>query len=438
MKSFFWIICIVIIAVAVRVLYNLHSPLYETTGDTVSYYLTAKMMIKNRVVVDPWRTPVYPMILASPFAFTGKMMPDNVVGVYIPEFWDIRVLQSAGGVLMVVLLFLLLIRLRFTPRVAGLYCLFIACDNTFLLFEHTMLTEAFAALWLVSTILLTVRLLSRFSAPAFISFVFMWVIGTFLRPSFIALPIVLSAILVWKYWNRNIIVWSLLGLFVYGAVLIGYSFANARTYDYPGISRISDVNLWGKILALRLPIVRIPDARGVKPMLQATIDMKSDDPWQAFRQFPELYDTTYAAPFHQFITEATRQSILPYVFESTGQLPGALVSKSDVVDVTATNRFNWLFGPLQLAYQYAMYINFTVIVAFPVFLYEAWKKKNTYNIALVLFVLVGLYQIGVGVYLGYNDYARHISIAQPFLYLTSFVVWYRLIMHVKNSVIKRA
>jgi len=168
-------------------------------------------------------------------------------------------------------------------------------------------------------------------------------------------------------------------------------------------------------------------------MLQATIDMKSDDPWQVYRQFPEMYDAKNALPFHEFITKATRQSILPYVIKSTLELPGALVSKSDIVDVMATNRFDWLFQTLQRTYQYAMYINYTVIVAFPVFLYEAWKK-TTYNIALVLFALVGLYQIGIGVYLGYNDYARHISIAQPFLYLTSFVLWYRLITRLKSSV----
>lgn len=428
MTKYLWLIGLIILAITIRILYYFHSPTYETAGDTVSYYLAGKAMVEEKRFIDPWRTPLYPVILAVPFLLGARPMPTDVVGVYIPEFWTVRIVQSIGGVLMIALLYVLLLLVGFSRRTSALYGIFIACNYLILMFEHTILTESFAVLWLVGTMYLTVSVIRRFSIRIFSLTVILWIVGTLLRPNFIALPIILSGIILLAHRTRIVIFACLAGLLVYGTVLYAYAGMNGNIYKYQGITRISDVNLLGKMLAYRLPMDSGEEKSDVELWLQSSQAAADTDPWQVFRNHPELFTNSYAMPLHTIVTKSVFRSIIPFVIDSTMELPGSLVSPSIVTDVTAkVNRFDNFFATLERIYYFGMYVNFAVFIAVPVFLWEALMNRTLKAYSLLLFSLVGLYQVCAGVYLGYDDFGRHILIAQPLLYVPSFVIWYRLI-----------
>ena len=162
-RQFIWVLCIVCIAIGIRSIYAVHSPLYLTTGDSVSYFLTAKKIIATKQLVDPWRTPVYPLILSIPYSFVDQPLPDEISGVYTIGLEYIRIAQSVSMVMATVLLFLLCQQLGIGRMMSALLTLVGTSDFTLLLLEHTIVTESFACVWLVILFYIQLQLLKKFT-----------------------------------------------------------------------------------------------------------------------------------------------------------------------------------------------------------------------------------------------------------------------------------
>lgn len=421
MKRRMWIGAIIAVAVCIRVLFYLNYPGYQTTGDSVTYYLTGKSMRATRVFADQWRTPVYPMIIALPYILEGKAMPEEFPYLSY-EFIAIRVAQSVAGIIALIILFYLLMALGVRETGAGWYCLFMACNRTLMVFEHQLLTESFSLFCLLCIVFWLVKLMKTFSWRVFFMTSILSIFVVFLRPSYIALPLVVSGLVGWRYWRRQIVIAVGAVSVVYASLLIAYMQTNATYYKYQGISRISDVNLLGKILTYKLPIDTTPDTTGVKQIIGDYLSWNPDpNPWSVFRSYPQLYTIAYAKPLGDFVHAVVRNNIGTYFVRATREIPASLIDVSGENEIAySTKRFEWLFSWLNSMYYWSQYINLIILVAAPYYILAALRKKNAQTSGYMVLSIVALYHIAFAVYLGYADFARHLSVVQPLLYFLSF------------------
>jgi hypothetical protein len=217
-QQLFWGILVCCFAAVIRLLYAMHSPLYMTTGDSVSYALTAKNIIKTKQLVDPFRTPIYPLILAAPYVLTNSTVPDEISGVYSVGLHAVRILQSLVMISTAVLLYVLLTHIGISAPMSALLSVLGTSDYVILLLEHTILTESFALSWLVLVSYSTFRLIKKFSEKTLGLLVLFWIIGVFLRPSFIGIPL-LSVFVIWlRHRSARILLIGFFALAVYGGI----------------------------------------------------------------------------------------------------------------------------------------------------------------------------------------------------------------------------
>ncbi len=429
MKWYWWIGIIIVSALTVRLLFAASFPWYRTSGDSVTYYYTAPHVVKKFIFADPWRTPGYPIIMAIPFLLEGKEMPHTISQTdFVGEFWSIRIAQGVAGIVTVILLFILLRFLGVSENHAGLYTLFIACSYPLLLFEYYLLPEAFTTLWLVSTVLLTVFLLKRFRIWQFLALFLLSVIGFFLRPLSILLPVVFLSVLVWHWRSRTVIVSSVIALIFYGGILMWYTQANYALYQYSGISRISDVNILGKILAYRIPVENARDYGGVKTIISTYMNgTYNPDPWQVFLQNGILYADSKATPLHEFIGDVLRNNLFTYITKATAEIPSNMISPTLIDEkMDAPGFAGWAFHMLSKIYQYVQVVDILLIGIVPVMLFLSWRHHSVRNSGVLLLSLVGLYHMIGANYASYSDYMRLMAIAQPFMLFVSFLFLFRM------------
>jgi len=430
MKWYWWIGIIIFVGSIVRVLFSMSFPTYRTGGDTVSYYYTAPHIVKNFIVADPWRTPGYPIIIALPYLLEGKEMPRVISQFdFIPEFWSIRVAQIVTGILTLVVLFFLLRALGVSDNHAGAFTLFTACSYPLLLFEYYLVPESFAIFCLMGTVILTIFLLKRFRMWQFLLLMILSIFGFLLRPMSILLPVIFIFILVWHWRTRKVFAASIVAIIMYAGFLTWYSQANYALYQYRGISRISDVNILGKILAYHIPVDSAADSNGVKTIISTYMKGSyNPDPWQVFLQNGALYSASSAMPLHEFVYDVLKHNILIYITKATVDIPSNMVSMAlGNEKMDAPGFMGRVFFLLSKIYQYIQIVDLLLVGIVPVMLFVSWRHHTVRNDGILLFSLVGLYHIIAANYVSYSDYMRLMGIAQPIMLFVSFWFLFQLI-----------
>lgn len=435
MSRLFWVVLIIIFATVLRYMFTLYLPMYQVSGDTVSYFLTGKNIIETGVLSDPWRTPVYPLLLILPFVLSGKPIPSELpMSVFSSELWVTRLLQSASAVGMLVMLFFIIRYLTASDRIAGLLSLAVSSSFTLMVNEFGMYTESFATFWLVSIVGMEILLLRKFSAGLFCLFICSCVVGVFLRPFYIFLPFLLLAILWWYHKSTHVFIWGVYGIIAYVACLVFYTQSNGILHQYYGMSRISDINLIGKIFEYNLPLSTDPndtDIRIIVERFQKEHTIK--DPWYILIQNPILYQGTYATKIHQFAVNTIKKSAGIYLYKSLKNIPFAITDTVAIPkNIYRTTIHKGLFdalsalsGLLQLSYVLA-------IVAVPIYVWDLYKKKTPKGTAMLCLGIICWYQILMSIFGSYDEYARLLSCMIPISYFVSFVVVNRIANRVKR------
>lgn len=420
----FWGICLVVCATMLRLAYQAHSPLYLTTGDSVSYFLTAKQIVEAGSLVDPWRTPVYPLLLAMPYVLGGQTMPTEISGVFTAGLMNIRVWQSVTMVFGTLILYLVCLRLRLKPFPSAVLSFVATADYTLLLLEHTILTEAFSFFWLCIVLSVSQLLFTRFRYRYVVVLTILWIVGVFLRPSVIGLPCIILGIGILQYRSRKMLLASICSLLLYISVITVYSRVNLSQSGFSGISRIQDVNMWGKLLRMNLN----DESLGHSDMAQKAriaIGVNATHPFEIFRQFPELYRWEYAGLFHDYITGLVKDNMGAYLAHSVASLPAVVTTPTDLVDKTATTeKHDAFFAVLKLIYERLMYLSYIPLFGALFVLYKAIKKNDAMLWSVLCITLIGVYHIAVSALMAYDDFGRLLAIARPFL-LVSVVLFIR-------------
>lgn len=421
-QQLFWAIIVFVCSTLIRVFYAVHSPLYITTGDSVSYALTAKQIIETKQLVDPFRTPGYPLLLAAPYVLTNTEFPQEISGVYTSGLYAIRIIQSIFMIASAVAFYLLVLRVGISAPIAALFTIVGTSDYVILLLEHSILTESLSLCLLVLISYCTYCLIRKFSISAIGVLVMLWIGGVFLRPSFIGVPLLSVSIIWMRYRTMNIALLCALALVVYGGSVSMYSSVNANQNGVKGISRIGDINIWGKLLKMNVSDTALGNSQ-IADMARNARRVNATHPFEIFRQYPQLYQKKYAGEFHGFVTQVLRASYGAFIWDSFLSIPSVISSPTDLQDVTATTgKFDAFFKALKSFYGLLVYVAYIPLCAAPFALFVSWKKQEVALYGQVFLLLVGVYHIAVMALLSYNDFGRLMSTARPFLLVASYCV----------------
>jgi 4-amino-4-deoxy-L-arabinose transferase-like glycosyltransferase len=210
-------------------------------GDSTDYIAFANSMLSSFHVLDPARTPGYPLILAIIFALTG--------GQSLPVVIIAQVVLIIHALFMV---YLLIFRLSRNRWMAMGVTVLLSLNSYLLNWEREILSEPLT-IWLMVMIFLLIERYVRVQRAGYlIALTALMTYCVFMRPFYVYVPaLVFAAILLYALRNKRAQQeWKR----ILAAVLISYglvgSFAlgNGIEYGYYGVSEISSVNLFAKVM----------------------------------------------------------------------------------------------------------------------------------------------------------------------------------------------
>ncbi len=416
----FGLLTIIIFAIAIRVLLYSYAPRYLMLGDSVSYYLTLQKIVKTKTIADQWRTPMYPLLLSVPFVLTRTPIPEDVYFTYSPHMQSVRIAQSLSGVLTSVILFYICIELGI-PIVFSVFLSLLGTTDVMLLYmEHALLTESFTLFVLSLGVLLELKLFRRFDIAKYAVMAICFLLSMMLRPGFIVLPAVLYMLLFLRHRTAKVFLSVLVAFSIYIGCIQGFIALNSTVEGYHGISRISDINMWGKLLHAGVTPKLLPDTE-VGDMAAQALKVNAKDPFEIFRENPVLYAAGYPGKFHEFVLAVAKQMPAEYVMDSLRSLPDIMRGHTTVIASHPTLQHS-IFLFLERFYNTINYILYIPLIAFPIVLYMALVKKHRDMYPLLLIMVIGMYSIVVTASLTYDDFSRHMSVVRPFLFISAWIL----------------
>jgi 4-amino-4-deoxy-L-arabinose transferase-like glycosyltransferase len=213
-------------------------PLTFELPDSASYISLGTQLLHQPglgALFDAYRTPGYPVMLAAAGLFQGRVDGDGIVYA-----------QAALMVLTAFELYALTFGLT-ASRVAAMLVGFLFATNVRLVdWERLIMTES-AAVFLVTTMLLTFWLWMRRRSTRWAAlFGAASAVGMLTRPSLVYLPICLMALVLIGDRRRFAAVAVVCALTY--LPIAGYAVVNERLHPHAGLSAVSNINLLGKVL----------------------------------------------------------------------------------------------------------------------------------------------------------------------------------------------
>lgn len=211
--------------------------------DTVQYLAVERRILTAHQFADPLRTPGYPAFLALVYGLSGGEL-----------YHRLELAQAGLMVLAAVEVYILAYRLCGRRWAACVIAALIGANLYILDWERLVLSETLAYWMLVTMFLLLERYLRTERTTTLIWLAVLAAAAILTRPIFIFLPVALLLVLVvWSARSGKLRkLWKGLALSFavsYGLIL-AYMAVNAATYGYFGLSDISNLNLFAKVLEL--------------------------------------------------------------------------------------------------------------------------------------------------------------------------------------------
>lgn len=243
--------------ITIRVLYVVAIPQVFLNTDSEGYIILGRRMyaqptIKN--IINPYRTPLYPLFTQGLFVVSGQPAGK----FYTPEFFQvaslITTIQSTLSIAAFVLLFFALIFIGIPLRLSWIFILMTSCDYFVLLWERSILTEGLAIPWMIIVTAVALFMMRSRTLWRYVLLFLLFIIGFFLRPALLLVPIIISGIL---FFYRHTVRRGIAILILLGAYLLvpfGYAKVNEYYHEYLGIQHVGDIDLLGKILEFQLPV----------------------------------------------------------------------------------------------------------------------------------------------------------------------------------------
>ena len=213
--------------------------------DGPSYLLVAHAILTHHQFLDATRTPGYPILLALIFSVTGE---GNLRAV--------TYVQAALVVIAALEIYPLVYLLTRRRWVACVLAALVGANLYILDWERLVRDETLSFLILV-TLFLLLAMYVRTERTLFLGVLtIVFLAAIFTRPALVLLPGILLALLALRSQRlaRLRIQWRglLLSLVVTYGLVGGYMVVNAATFGFFGMTKVMNINLFGKVLEYRM------------------------------------------------------------------------------------------------------------------------------------------------------------------------------------------
>jgi hypothetical protein len=430
-----WVIVILVFGIIARIVFAQHTNDFGLYPDTVSYARTGNLMLDKKTFSDPWRTPIYPVflsIVSRHFGVDEKFTyTENLKRMLV----FVTIIQTVLGIVSSFILFFVLRRFRIPVFLAGIVSILFVCDPQLITFERSLLTETFALFWMTVFLGLSTFLLHTKKLYLFV-FIFVWsILGFLLRPAYLPLPMILYCTILFFRPTRITAWFSALSIILYLFVIGSYMVSNQRMYQYGGMTRISDINLLGKILTLDLPI---PNS-GVSTRWQTIIavhrkERSQKDPWRLMDRDWALYNESSLNELPVFTRTVILRSLPLYIVGTIREVAGSFFSVSEVVLSYADhgpNRAQVIFPWLDF-YRALQGLRIIVLLSFPIYFLATLKVQSYSMVGKTIIILLALSHTLFSVALSYNDFGRHLIVVNPLFFAAIALIFYDVWHFIRN------
>ena len=428
----FYLVPILILAILIRYLYYIHAPGVIVSEDTYSYYLTGQEILKTKIPVGDYRTPVYPLFLHLVTFLSGSPNAPILSQPFFNAMFYTIIIQSVLGLCSLIILYKSLRLLKLNIKLAYAFTLFTGVNIILFSWERLLLTESMAIFILISVFFVILKILENPKFTYFLILFCLLLTQVMLRPIYVAFPIIPLFIIPFLLGKKRVLTYSLLVVVVYFITLSIYAKINYRLYGVHSITRASDITMLGKILDFKLPIENAKDERFYyEAVTKYRQEGRELNPFR-FLEYNDLIRKDrllLLLKLNDFDAKVLTAVYPEYIGKSLLRIPGSLLDTSEKIIVTAGSN-NFLDFLFKILFQFYKYLQFSFLIIFPCapIAFFNFLKKPSYESAIVSILGgISLYQIIFAVFFGYSEFGRLICIAQPMMYLFSFYCWWKIL-----------
>ncbi|HEY7347993.1 MAG TPA: hypothetical protein VH599_06700 [Ktedonobacterales bacterium] len=399
--------------------YYLNHPQAEIRPDTPSYLNVAQHILANGNLVDPVRTPGYPLLIAAVFLLAGQ-----------GNFAAVSMVQGVLFVIATIEIYLvlcLIFRRAWLGLVAGLI---IGIDTLLLSFIKPVLSEGLS-LWIVASLALAIILFIRTCRASLlwlVAFLVLCALMTHAEWAFVPIPLFAYLLGIGAQRGRVLrllphavlailILYGCLGLFIY---------MNATQHNYPGITYIQRINLLGKVMQYHMQNEAPAQYADVTQKLNAYLAAGGEiNPYTFATFYPAITDNrwelagNYASAIVDTHPVEFALHTIPVLLTSSNTY--YLTSQIDPQGVFAAP----LFGLEQISGRvYFMYRFFPLFALFW-FGLLLWQRSSRQAQMMGALAFLGVYELVVVSVGGYGSFAR---LHTPFDPIMLAVIWGTLLL----------
>ncbi|TMC92923.1 MAG: hypothetical protein E6J11_18270 [Chloroflexi bacterium] len=326
-KYFFFGALLLLINVSVTVAYYVNYPGVTFDADTPAYLVVAERLYTHPyLLVDAWRLPGYPLLIAFVYAFAGYR-----------NWMAVSAAQDVLFVLATMEIYVLAILVFKRTWMAFLIGLIVGTNVILISYVKPIMSEGMA-LWLLTTLTLAlVYYVHTLRLHAFWLVVVCLVLLVFTRPEWLYLPVPLFAFVLLVAvrrgvrWRSGLVV--LLNIVVALTciyTLVGiYIYINTRQNNYPGLTAVENFNLMGKVLQYNMQDEAPPQYAQISHQLDILV-VKDRDPYHILPYVPALAKD-YSLPAGTMARAIILHHPVEFLVKSLPLFPPSLTSYYDSI-----------------------------------------------------------------------------------------------------------
>lgn len=446
LKKFLLIVPILLVF-GVRYLYHSNNPLYFFFPDTYQYLNRAQEIAAGSPLVNPFRMPLYPLILKNTLHLDGKISVDNQT-INAFNYHSLIRFQYFLTLVQTVFFLLLVHRLfGFSWAFAAAVAVF-AFDIQSIAWGKNILPETATSVLVVILLFLLIRFIDSLNILYLAAEVMVFSLLFLLRPVYFLLPLSLLPILTFYLMRKKSpAIFIITAALLFSSLLVPFYYRqqNKKLYDYPGTTTVSDHNLLAKVIQYNLNVAKLPDESVFDQKLKACVSrhtpgqrVELDECIASLGLSEDRYFVNSGKIAGHFAQKAIMAEPFTFIAKSVILLPQTLISTQPdpffwVSTYSSNVTFRHVWSALSQIHDTLIPFTLLFFLFYPLSLLIFLKNPNRKNTVLAIIGTVIAYQQFFNTFFAHTDYIRLRSVIEEPLWLFCFYYFFLAIRKIGNA-----
>lgn len=429
-QKWFPFLFILFFCLFIRFLYHEYNQNYFLFSDSLQYIERAQDISQGEPVVNPFRFPLYPILLQ--FILPLKDMPDISWKNYqLIDFLPVVTLQQYLGVVSAIGIIFIAYKYLYSRLAFIIFGFLFSLFINVFGFEKNILTEnvaLFFITWLILLIILYIRsqrLVYIFGIVIVICLLFLLHPIYSYLPFFIYLAVGFYLLRLKKY-KQMMLFFASLFFFIF--LTLYYQSINREIYNYDGLNTISQHNLLAKTFQYKL------DAYGVENSSPYDMTMKQCillhnpnsrinimDCMGSLYFYDDKHATSSAPIVGDFASRVIMNQFGDYVVKSLMLLPNIIQGTEHDFNWISTHSdipiLSYFWSVARVISDVTQFFMLSFLIFFPLHLVKFLKNPNAENTLFMVIGIIILYTLMLTAFFSFDNYFRKIVPVFPLLLL---------------------